>query len=452
MERRELQLHSTLFFPIALDLQVLYNLSDELSVGKYLMNPSKKRILLLLPTKTYRAKAFLSAASQLGVTVAIGSDQPQTLSDLSPRKSLVINFSKPEKATEEVIAFAQNYPIDAVVGVDDDTTILVSMVAKALSLPHNSVESARTTRSKYQMRKGLAMGGIPSPHFKLVSIGTDSAAVARDANFPCVLKPISLSGSRGVIRANNPKEFIKAFQRIISILGASDVKSRKDARAQQILVEDFIPGIEVALEGILIRGRLKVLAIFDKPDPLDGPFFEETLYVTPSRLPARVQEDIVSCTTRTAKALGLREGPVHAELRVNDAGTWIIEIAARSIGGLCARTLRFGTGISLEELIIRHAIGLEVESLQREQEPAGVMMIPIPQAGILREVRGKTGAEQISGIEEVTISIPIGQEVLPLPEGARYLGFIFARGSTPESVEASLREAHRRLEFVITAE
>lgn len=414
------------------------------------MNPNRKRILLLLPTKTYRAKAFLSAASQLGVSVAIGSDQPQTLSELSPRKSLVLNFNRPENATKQIVAFAQTHPIDAVVGVDDDTTILVSMVSRALSLPHNSVESARTTRSKYQMRKVLATGGIASPHFELVSISADPTEIATVVNYPCVLKPLSLSASRGVIRANDPREFVTAFQRIGSILGSSDVKSRKDVRAQQLLVEDFIPGIEVALEGILIRGRLKVLAIFDKPDPLDGPFFEETLYITPSRLPVDVQNDIISCTARTAEVLGLREGPVHAELRVNDKGAWIIEIAARSIGGLCARTLRFGTGISLEELIIRHAIGMEVESLQRERQPAGVMMIPIPHAGILREVRGKTDAEQVPGIEEVTVSIPIGQEVLPLPEGAKYLGFIFARGGTSEGVEVSLRKAHRRLEFIIT--
>ena len=286
---------------------------------------------------------------------------------------------------------------------------------------------------------------------KSIQIVPTLVEVRERVKFPCVLKPLFLSASRGVIRANNPEEFVNAFRRIVSILGVPDVKARTDAGAQAILIEDFIPGVEVALEGILIRGQLKVLAIFDKPDPLDGPFFEETLYVTPSRLPIDVQEAIISCTARTAYALGLREGPVHAELRVNDDGAWIIEIAARSIGGLCARTLRFGMGISLEELIIRHAIGMEVESLQRERQPAGVMMIPIPRAGVLREVRGKVDAGQVSGIEEITISIPIGQEVLPLPEGARYLGFIFARGNTPESVEASLREAHRRLEFVITA-
>lgn len=416
------------------------------------MNVNKKRILLLLPTKTYRAEAFLSAASQLGVVIAIGSDQPQTLSELSPRKSLVLNFSKPEQATEEILALSQTHPIDAIVGVDDGTTVLASMAAQALALPHNSVESARMTRSKYEMRKVVAAAGVPSPRFELVSIDTDPAEAARCISFPCVLKPLCLSASRGVIRANDPEEFAAAFRRIVDILESPDLQTRADPRTRQILVEGFIPGIEVALEGILTQGHLKVLTIFDKPDPLDGPFFEETLYVTPSRLPVSIQDDIISCTARTADALGLREGPVHAELRVNDDGVWIIEIAARSIGGLCARTLRFGTGISLEELIIRHAIGMEVESLQRERQPAGVMMIPIPHAGILREVRGKKDAERVSGIEEVTISIPMGQDVLPLPEGASYLGFIFARGTTPESVEASLREAHRRLAFVITVE
>ncbi len=414
------------------------------------MKKNKKRLLLLLPTKTYRAEAFLSAASQLGVTVVVGSDQLQTLSELSPRKSFVIDFSRPEEATKTIVAFAQTHPIDAIVGVDDDTTVLVSMAAQALSLPYNSVESARITRNKYQMRKVLAAAGIPSPRFEPVSINTNPARVASRINFPCVLKPLSLSASRGVIRANDFKEFRQAFRTIVSILDLPDVRARNDPRTQQILVEDFIPGVEVALEGILIRGQLKVLAIFDKPDPLDGPFFEETLYITPSRLPVEIQEDIISCTSQAAEAIGLREGPVHAELRINNHGAWIIEIAARSIGGLCARTLRFGTGISLEELIIRHAIGMDVESLQREQQPAGVMMIPIPRAGILRQIKGKTDANQVAGVKEITISIPIGREVLPLPEGARYLGFIFARCSTPEQVEIALREAYRRLEFVIT--
>jgi biotin carboxylase len=220
--------------------------------------------------------------------------------------------------------------------------------------------------------------------------------------------------------------------------------------ARQFLVEAFIPGQEVALEGLLIRGQLKVLALFDKPDPLDGPFFEETLYVTPSRFPAAVQAAIVACTTGAVQALGLREGPVHAELRVNDQGPWIIEVAARSIGGLCSRTLRFEAGRSLEEVILHHALGQDVTSCERDQGASGVMMLPIPHRGVLRAIHGQEDARRVPDIEDLSLTIPLGQEVIPLPEGDRYLGFLFARAATPDGVEIALRTAHARLSFVIT--
>ena len=409
----------------------------------------KPRVLLLLPTRTYRASDFLAAARQLDVEVVIGSDHPQTLSELSPLKSLSLDFRLPEPATREIASFVKDYPIDAVVGVDDDTTILAAMAAKALSLPHNTIESAYATRDKHQLRKTLAAAGLPSPWFNLLSVNDNPEKIASRIDYPCVLKPLSLSASRGVIRANDAAQFIAAFHRVVSILQSSSEENSHHGKAERLLVEGFIPGTEVALEGILVRGELKVLAIFDKPDPLDGPFFEETLYITPSRLSKDVQREIVSCTRDAATALGLREGPVHAELRIRDGRAWMLEIAPRSIGGLCARTLRFGTGMSLEELIIRHAIGHDVDSFEREEKAAGVMMIPIPRAGILREVSGQSRAEAIEGIGDVTITIPIGQEVVPLPEGKRYLGFIFARGETPDDVEAALREAHHRLAFVI---
>ena len=414
-----------------------------------MMTSKRKRILLLLPTRTYRATDFLAAAGRLDIEVVVGSDRPQTLSELSPRKTLTLNFQNPAKGMEEIVRFAGTYPIDAIVGVDDDTTILAAMALKALSIPHNTVESAYATRNKYRMRKALADAGIRSPHFNLFSTDDNPAALTHRVLFPCVVKPLSLSASRGVIRADRPDQFIDAFHRVATILQTSGTANRGDAEAQQVLVESFIPGIEVAFEGLLLGGRLKTLAIFDKPDPLDGPYFEETLYITPSQLPVHMQEDIEAVTAQAAKTLGLREGPVHAELRLNDEGAWLLEIAARSIGGLCSRTLRFGTGISLEELILRHAVGMEVQSLELEKGAAGVMMIPIPRPGILREVRGKTEAEGVAGIENITISILLGQAVVPLPEGSRYLGFIFARRNTPADVEAALREAHRRLEFVI---
>ena len=442
----------------------------------------KPRILLLLPTRTYRATDFLEAALKLDVEVVVASEEAATTADLSPRHTLVLDFSAPTVATQAILEFDAAYPLTAIVGVDDDTTLLATTASEALRLPHNPVASAKATRNKYLLRHILSTKGVSGPTYQRFSIHDDPAEIVGvgapnptdtqriengtptvkseapvfGSDFPCVIKPLALSASRGVIRADTPTEFIEAFQRTTKLLhtlnDATDgggVSNPDALTSQYLLVEDYIPGIEVALEGILLNGELKVLALFDKPDPLEGPFFEETLYITPSRLPKDVQKAFHSATAEAAKALGLQHGPVHAELRYNDKGAHLIEIAARTIGGLCARTLRFGTGMSLEELVIRHAIGQPVEMLQREQHAAGVMMIPVPKAGILGEVRGKTEAHRVDSIVEVNITIPIGGEVVPLPEGARYLGFIFARAETPTAVETALREAHQQLEFVI---
>jgi biotin carboxylase len=270
---------------------------------------------------------------------------------------------------------------------------------------------------------------------------------ARGVAFPCVVKPLRLSASRGVIRANNIDQFIAAVRRISTLL-RDDVAARGDA-AENVLAEEYVPGLEVALEGLLVAGRLHVLALFDKPDPLEGPFFEETIYVTPSRLPDPTQQRIAKVTSDACAALGLADGPVHAELRVNDAGPWIIEVAARTIGGLCSRTLRFGTGMTLEEIVLRHALRWPIDSLQRETRAAGVMMIPIPRAGRLQAVHGREVAEQVAGVVEVAITIPVGQDVVPLPEGWQYLGFIFTRAAEPADAESALRQAHARLSFDI---
>ena len=418
----------------------------------------KPRILLLLPTRTYRASDFLEAASKLDVEVVVASEEAATTADLSPRHTLVLDFSAPTVATQAILEFNDTYPLAAIVGVDDDTTLLATTASAALGLPHNPVASAKATRNKYLLRNTLAANGVSVPAYQRFSIYADPDGTNTHVSFPCVIKPLSLSASRGVIRADTPAEFIEAFQRTTKLLRTlqadtnGEEVSNPDALthvSQYLLVEDYIPGIEVALEGILLEGELKTLALFDKPDPLEGPFFEETLYITPSRLSMDIQEALHNATAEAADALGLRHGPVHAELRYNDKGAHLIEIAARTIGGLCARTLRFGTGMSLEELVIRHAIGQPVEALQREQQAAGVMMIPVPKAGILGEVRGKAAAHHVDGIVEVNITIPIGGEVVPLPEGARYLGFIFARAETPAAVETALREAHQQLEFVI---
>jgi biotin carboxylase len=326
--------------------------------------------------------------------------------------------------------------------------VAAAAIAERLGLRSSAVAAVAAARDKYQMRQCLAAAGVPIPRFRRLALKDDPFLAARGVAFPCVLKPLALSASRGVIRANTVDQFIAAFRRIAALLQRDDVQVRGGA-AQFLLAEEYVPGVEVALEGLLMRGTLHRLALFDKPDPLEGPFFEETIYVTPSRLPADVQDAITRVAAAACAALGLAEGPVHAELRVNDAGPWVLEVAARSIGGLCARTLRFGTGMTLEEIILRHALGWPIATLERERRPAGVMMVPIPRAGRLHAVRGTDAAAAVPGVEEVTITAHVGQELVPLPEGWQYLGFIVARADSPDAVEAALRDAHARLAFTI---
>jgi len=401
-------------------------------------------------TRTYRAKAFLGAAERLGVDVAVATEREQPLARKAPGGTLALDFRNQQRARAQALDFVDRYPLDAVVGVDDETTVLAAQLSDALGLPHNSVEAVKAARYKDVMR--LALGeaeGVLSPAFWILSTDEDPSRFAERVPYPCVLKPLSLAASRGVIRADNPRQFVDAFGEIVSILGEADLDPA-DPGANQVLVEEFIPGREVALEGLLIDGALTTLALFDKPDPLDGPYFEETIYVTPSRLPSAAQALISDAAQRAAAALGLRNGPVHAELRLNERGAWIVEVAARSIGGLCSSILRFGDGTSLEEIILRQAARLNLTSLVREQRPAGSMMIPIPAAGRLQAVRGLVEAQAVPGIDEITISIPCGEQVVPLPRASRYLGFIFAHGETPEMAEHALRKAHGLLEFDIT--
>ena len=404
------------------------------------------RLLLLIPTTTYRTEDFVQAATKLDVEMVVASERPNVLESALPDNLLTLDFGDPGKAARTVAEFARRHRIDAVVPVDDRTTVVGAAIAERLGLRSSPLEAVSATRNKHRMRDAFARAGVRSPHFTLLDVSDDPEDAASRANYPCVLKPTILAGSRGVIRADDPAAFVEAFRRIAAILHAPETASLGDG-ATDILVEDFIPGREVALEGLLVGGELHVLALFDKPDPLDGPYFEETIYVTPSRLPADVQSAIGAETRWAARALGLTEGPVHAELRVNEKGPWVVEVAARTIGGLCSRTLRFGAGLSLEELVIRHALGIELDSLERERRPAGVMMVPIPRGGVLRAVRGREAALAVPGIEDVTISAHVGQELIPLPEGSRYLGFIFARAESPEAVEAALRTAHERLAF-----
>ncbi len=406
------------------------------------------RLLLLIPTTSYRVSDFMAAAERLGVDVVVGSDRRSVLEDIAPGGTLTLDFDDAEGGARRIAAYAEQKPLRAILGVDERTAMLAATASQALGLAHNTPDSVAATVNKHRMRAALANSGLPVPGFSLAPICDGAEAAARRASYPCVLKPLSLSGSRGVIRADDADEFVAAFRRIAAILGAAG-RPAPAGTADSILVEDFMPGAEVALEGLLEDGRLTTLALFDKPDAMDGPYFEETVYVTPSRHDDATQQAVGETVSRAAAALGLGFGPVHAELRINARGVWIIEIAARSIGGLCARALEFGAGMRLEDLILNHALGRPAMPAKREARAAGVMMIPIPAGGILRRVGGIDAALAVPGIIDVRIMIPVGQPVVPLPEGDRYLGFIFAHGDDPEQAEAALRRAHGMLTFDI---
>lgn len=402
------------------------------------------RILLLLTAHTYRAAPFLAAAERLGIEIVTAVDLPPQLA-AQWQVTLGLDYRDPDTAVAAITAYAQSHPLAAILAVDDSGTLLAARAAAALGLPHNNPAAALAARNKLVMRQMLHTGGVPVPAFHAFTLADNSAHIAAQVSFPCVVKPLELSGSRGVMRANDAQELTAAIERLRRIL--LRLSPQPD---QPFLVEDYIPGVEVALEGMLDNGELHPLALFDKPDPLEGPFFEETIYVTPSRLPTAVQQAIFTRTAQAAAALGLRTGPIHAELRVNDDGAWLVEIAGRSIGGLCSRTLRFGVDASLEELILRQAAGLGLADAVRQETASGVMMIPIPEAGLLRAVAGEEAAAAIPLIESVEITAPLHNPLVPLPEGESYLGFIFARGESATAVEAALRAAHQQLHFTIS--
>ena len=402
------------------------------------------RVLLLLPSATYRAADFLEAARALDVDVVVASEQRQTLAEAMGDRALHLDLHDRDAATEAIVALARRGPIDAVVAVDDQGVLVAAEAAARLGLPANPHAAVAATRDKAVMRRAFAAAGVPQPAYRVVGPEDDVAVVASALGFPCVVKPVSLSGSRGVIRADDPVATDAAATRVRRILEEAD----EDAGGP-LLVERFVEGDEVALEGLLRAGRLEVLTVFDKPDPLDGPYFEETIYVTPSRKDPATLATIAARTADAIRALGLREGPIHAELRVSGDDVCVLEVAARSIGGLCSRALRFGAGVRLEELILRHALGLPLDGLHRESAAAGVMMLPIPRAGVLLAVHGQDQARAVPGIAGLEITIHPGRPVQPLPEGDRYLGFLFARAATPAEVEHALRTAHGQLEVVI---
>jgi biotin carboxylase len=406
------------------------------------------RVLLLSHTTGYQLRAFNDAAERLGIELVFATDRCHTLDDPWQDRAVAVRFHELDTSVAAIAERARREPIAGVIAVGDRPVILAARAAAALGIAWHSVAGAIASTDKCRSRALMAAAGLPSPRFTVLGIGDRGSGIG----FPCVLKPLGLSGSRGVIRTNDAREFEAAIRRIRALLARPQVRAARSGLEDDILAEDYIPGLEYALEGVLTSGALRVFAIFDKPEPLEGPFFEETLYVTPSRLPASVQGRLVDHVRRASAALGLTHGPIHAECRVTPDGTiYVLEIAARPIGGLCSRVLNFGSS-TLEDVLLRHAIGDAIGGVAREADAAAVMMIPIPSRGMYKGVKGEDDARAVPGVTGVHITAKVGQLLEQLPEAGSYLGFIFARGATPEAAAASVRAAHTQLTFEIASE
>jgi len=416
-------------------------------MAKASSNPS----LLILASKLgYQTRGFADAAQWLGADVVFATDRCGRLDDPWGDGAIAVHFEKPEGAAARVLAELGDRRIHGVLALGDRPTTTAAYITRALGLAGNSPSAVERCRSKLLQREALSQAGLPVPEFLAFRLSEDAEKIARCAPYPCVVKPLSLAASQGVIRANDEGEFLAAVRRVKELLRNPEVQALREPTLGSLLVERYVPGEEVAVECLLERGRLRVLAIFDKPDPLEGPYFEETIYVTPSRQPAAVQQQITACAEQTVRALGLTSGPAHLEFRLNRQGPWVLEASPRPIGGLCSRALRFGPQrMLLEELLVRHALRMDGAALEREPDASGVMMIPVPRNGVLERVTGEAEALATPGIEELHITARLHDYIRAWPEGSSYLGFLLARAGQPAAVEAALRAAHAKLRFEI---
>ena len=410
------------------------------------------RLLIFTAKLGYQTRSFDEAARKLGVDLVFVTDRCHQLDDPWGDRAIPVHFESPDSAAYAVLEVVRGQDVDGILALGDRPAVVAAYVARTLGILYNHPASVEACRSKLRMREVFREAGLRVPWFRSISPNPTPEPALMGISYPCVAKPLSLSASQGVVRANSREGFVAAALRIRRLLESPEIRATREPNLDQILVEGYIPGKEVAVEGLLTGGRLRILAIFDKPDPLEGPYFEETIYITPSRLTDSQQREIERCTVDAVRALGLSQGPVHAEFRVNGDGVWPLEVAPRPIGGLCARALRFAPDaasqpIGLEELLLRHALGLSGSDWPRERSASGVMMIPVPKSGVLEKIEGADAARGVSGIKALEITARLHDYIVAWPEGSSYLGFLFATGDSAEEVEEAIRKAHAKLHF-----
>ncbi len=400
-----------------------------------------RRLLLVAPYASYRTAPFIDAARRLRVDLLLlssnsGGSFPTGVAGAS------FDPSKPGDAERLAFELHRRQPFDGVCGTDDSTVETASRIGAKLGLRANPPGAVALTRDKLAARRVTAAAGIAVPGYVSLPAHMSPDRLSSMPPFPVVVKPLALSASRGVIRVDCPTRLPAAIGRVRRLLAEEGVPD------SAILIESYVPGFEVAVEAILVDGRLHPLAVFDKPDPLVGPYFEETYYITPSRLPVARLDEMLRLLAAVCRALGLVQGPVHAEFRFNEQGIWPIEVAARTIGGRCAQLLSTGSGRTLEELVVMQALGAMPPEVRRSKA-RGVLMVPVPASGVVRRVEGIGEARRVAGIERVEIDVSTGQMLSAWPEGGAYPGFVFSSGVTPLDAERALREAAALLRIVV---
>jgi biotin carboxylase len=418
---------------------------------------STPRLLLIASKLGYQTDVFRQAAERAGIDLLLATDRCHQLDDPWGDRAIPLRFEDPDAASEALTAELPS-SIKGLLAVGDQATLIAARTAQRAGLPFHSVDAVEVCRDKSRFRSALRAAGLPCPAHAVFPL--ERCPATSPVGYPCVLKPLGLSASRGVIRADSDKQFAEAFTRIRALLELPEIRQQRSERDRFIQVETFIEGAEFTLEGLVHRGQLHTFTLFEKPDPLDGPFFEETIYVQPPRIPDRVEAAIVSAVAKMVTTIGLYHGPIHAEMRVprlalekeSEVPVWLLEIAARPIGGLCAQALRFDGGASLEDLLVRHAVGEDVRGARLLSGASGVMMIPVPGDGIFQGTDGVEEAAAVPHMEAVRVTAVEGYRLRRLPEGNSYPGFLFARASTTDEVDRALRKAHAKLHFHLATE
>lgn len=361
----------------------------------------------------------------------------------------------PDRSSKEVAAYVERQCegllVSGVLASDDWDVVAAAMIADKLGLRFVGVETALAATNKFLMRQRLRNGGAVVPDFQCFAIGDNAGEIAKSLRFPVVIKPTYGQGSLGVIRADTVDEFEKAFQYTSRIIVDLDMRPSAVRDRSGILVEQYIPGEEYTVELLMHEGKPYSLAVFEKPDPLEGPYFEEGIYVTPIRRDEKIRSLLVEAAIRGSRALGIETGPCHCELRLSGELPYILEIAARPIGGFCSQVFADLMGFDLHDLVLQNAVGLPVMPPPIADGVAlGVMMLPVPGRGNLARVSGVDRALDIDGIMSVKIHVEAGSRILPYPEQSCYIGTVLATGSSADEVVARLKSAAKAVSFELT--